>query len=362
MWRSQLFVVALFVLVSLLAIAQRGGNLSSGTAWGGAAWAPAEGSTEAIQSAAVGAESAEVSRQRQLFEFLDSWVQRQRHHRAVFGHYAETFVQLKLEIPEALRDVVDFRVLESSSERFLGSALLLTSSVGQHRRLRVTVDQDFRVRSTFKIPEPRSDYLKELALRHLRLLSQSGGNSVLEERSVFRGWFRYVRAASRKISSPGVASGSEDRVLTEKLFTATGVRAPVRGLKLELSGAAEATLRKEGAGLSMQESSRLGGFGFPGQGVGPQGLGSVPSWMGELAFAHQIFSSKFGRQPRSLEELAGSVRLELPSGFHGGGPEAFPAGNSGRGVAGRSGEDELPLEVEPVESDEDAVKTDSSGS
>ena len=54
-------------------------------------------------------------------------------------------------------------------------------------------------------------------------------------------------------------------------------------------------------------------------------------WVGEITFAQRLFQAKFGRQPKSLEELMGLVRIEgLVSSWQGRLPaavgEASPQG------------------------------------
>lgn len=294
MIRRYLFIP--FALLSIAALGWWGSSIQGGSSTalpgkiGGAAHSkPTESSLEA---------------RLELLELLDRMVSYEHYYRSVYGQFTKLLSRTGVWLPRLVADVYEVRVAEASSDRLLITAV---SEHGGRTADLVSIDQDFRLRASFPVPDPRSEYLRILAIRHLRMLQAAPSPETVEEQGVFRGYFRY---SVDRDSKGG------------RVVRAEGLRGPATGMKLEL-GRSLGPIADEELMISEADSVEEphGGLGFP-------GLTSVHAseshWIrdaakllpassrGELAsmstfeevfLAQKIFLGEMGRYARSWEEL-----------------------------------------------------------
>jgi hypothetical protein len=320
MLRRYSFLVLFMGLLSTLA--WWSGHVESSTA-------PAE---PAFLSSDDGAETAQ---RREAIEALDRIVAYEHYYRSVYGHFTRLISRLGYRLPAGLSELYDVRVTEASGERLVVTAF---SEVEGKPRDRVSVDQDFRVRASFPVPQPSSEYLRTLALKQLRELRVgSTGEQVVLEQSVFRGYFRY-----------DVKRDLQDR----KIGVAVGIKAPVLGMQVEFG--------RDQQDLAAEEVFPL---------TGQKPVVNVMSTLEEAYLAQKIFRGEVGRYAKSWTELSKITRFRFDDKEKYGSEADVPFGDTGsvhetevasvdeidqsnRDLSRQPSSESKPLEIEPIFSDE----------
>lgn len=182
-------------------------------------------------SEAADATSGARELHRDWVEWLDRLATLQFRYRALHGSFAGTLAQLSQSAQVSagnpkLRESVDVRIESNGSRAF---RILSRAANGDA----ASVDQRFELRANFSVPSPSAEYLQQIALRQLRLISGSGlarGG----EHSVFRGYFRYgLRVAEGAAFASGLKAPVVGMYLEQRLadrsaaLAKAGVRAPI---------------------------------------------------------------------------------------------------------------------------------------
>jgi hypothetical protein len=231
--------------------------------------------------------SAENSQRAELIETLDRLVAYEHYYHSVYGHYTKLVSRLGLPISKELSELYDIRVSEAFQERLVITAF---SEVAGRTQDLVSIDQEYAVHASFALPAPRSDYLKSLAFKQLRILRDSPTEPDLVEQGVFKGFFHF----EQKLDSEG-----------RKVALAVGVKAPVTGIQLELRAGEEKV-----AELEIPSATKS-----PATGEKP--VSNVMSTLEEAYLAQRIFHGELGRYAKNWSELSkiASFRFEDKAKF-----------------------------------------------
>lgn len=157
---------------------------------------------------------------RELLEAMDQIVEGENYYHSVFGRFTPNLSDLEFALPEAIQGRYEVGVSESSETKLLVAAYSLKSDRLASGSDQVSLDQFYRLNANFPIPQPRSEYLRARAERHLKNLAGMPRGQIVTEPGVFRGYFRF-----------DVNTDGEDR----RNAVALGVKAPVLGFRLTLS-------------------------------------------------------------------------------------------------------------------------------
>ncbi|MCM2322067.1 MAG: hypothetical protein NDJ90_02280 [Oligoflexia bacterium] len=274
------------------------GLLTSGLAWWSRSVEPSVGAGERVPAAAV-VKRPEVSnaslepQRRELLEVLDRIVAYEHYYHSVYGHFTKLLHRIGSSIPRSVGSIYEIRVIEATQERLLINAL---SEIDGKVSDIVSVDQDFKVHSSFPLPQPRAEFLRYRASRQLRQLWEAPSGQVFEEQGVFRGFFRFE-----------IRRDSLDR----KVAFAVGTRHPVLGLQLEYGPQQAEQDRIEGTELAADLITDLGEYSDRPQGTGQRSTGAVMSSSEEAILAQRIFRGEVGRYAKSWGELSKIVSFEF---------------------------------------------------
>ncbi len=180
-----------------------------------------------------------VENRRSLVESLDRIVTYEQYYHSVYGHFTKLLSRIGLALSPQWMDAYDIRVTDASAERLLVTAL---SEVHGKVIDLVSIDQDFQIHANFELPSPHVDYLKNQAMKHLRAMRAVSSEQIVPEKSVFKGFFQYALHQDSKYHN---------------VFVAIGIRAPVSGVRLEISDEsnAPAPILKQ-AGETLGENPR----------------------------------------------------------------------------------------------------------
>lgn len=223
------------------------------------------------------------SNRQELIENLDRIVAYQHYFHSVYGHFTKVLNKIGFHIPQGLTQLYEIRVVEASSDRLLISAF--SESEGKVTDL-VSIDQDFQIHANFKVPEPRLEYLKAQASRHLRLLSEAPKGQRVEEQGVFKGFFQFVRRTQDSSQSSWIA---------------IGIRNPVDGIEIKLDSSQtgqEPVLNATWDELEKVEPATDSAK------TGQMDSDHNPGLEEETFLAQQIFKGEIGRYAKSWEELS----------------------------------------------------------
>jgi hypothetical protein len=219
---------------------------------------------------------------RELIELLDRMVSYEHYYRSVYGRFTTDLGRIGVGVPRLFREQYQLRAVEVSHDR-----LVITASSESNGRLGdlVSIDQDFRLHASFPVPAPRLQYLKSQAFKHLRSLRDAPGGQLHEEQGVYRGYFSYE-----------IRHDMKDR----RVAVATGVRAPVVGVELEMG---------QGMEMADVEAELLSGESPAGGEVAEPDHESVAGDDGmttleEAYLAQRIFHGELGRYARNWSELS----------------------------------------------------------
>lgn len=153
-----------------------------------------------------------------MLEMLDHLVTREREYKEKNGRF--TFLLSRVLAPTLFKQQSDYeiRVIQADAEHLVIFAFSeQAGSLGDQ----VFIDEEYRIRSNFIPPEPSLEYIRSVALGHLKSLKRASYMADLIEPTQFKNYFRYTFTND--------ASG-------QKIVRAFGVRAPVLGLELQWSG------------------------------------------------------------------------------------------------------------------------------
>jgi hypothetical protein len=216
-----------------------------------------------------------VSHRRELVETLDKVIAYEHYYHSVYGHFTKLVNKTGYTIPQSIMNIYDIRVAEASQDRILVTAI---SEVDGKVLDVASIDQDFQVHSNFRLPSPRSTYLKAHAKKHMRMIQTASEGHVLEEEGVYKGYFKYsVRGDSKN----------------GKTAFAVGVKPPVVGVQLEFNDSD--SLEEELLALNGEES---------GTHLGQKGEGDVSSLDDQTYLAQKIFHGEMGRYAKTWTELS----------------------------------------------------------
>jgi hypothetical protein len=216
---------------------------------------------------------------REVLETLDRIVAYEQYYHSVYGYFTKIINRTGFSVPAHLSDLYDIRIAEASKDK-----LLVTATVDDEGKVKdvISIDQDYQVRANFTLPEPSVGYIKERALKHLRLLQTAPQGQGISEVGVFKGFFSYSHRFSSK---------------NEKTYQAVGIKAPVQDVHLELK-------EQDALGDSWNQetgilSELLGNQNLTGQ--SPH-TGQVESE--DMYLAQTIFRGEMGRYAKTWEELS----------------------------------------------------------
>ena len=153
-----------------------------------------------------------------MLEMLDHLVTREREYKEKNGRF--TFLLSRVLAPTLFKQQSDYeiRVIQADAEHLVIFAFSeQAGSLGDQ----VFIDEEYRIRSNFIPPEPSLEYIRSVALGHLKSLKRASHMGDLIEPTQFKNYFRYTFTND--------SSG-------QKIVRAFGVRAPVLGLELQWSG------------------------------------------------------------------------------------------------------------------------------
>ena len=168
-------------------------------------------------------DESDVDAHRDLLEALDGLVAYEHYYHSVYGHFTQFLQRVGYSIPETVADNYEIRVVEATPSRLLVSAF---SEVNGKTVDVASADQDYRVNANFPLPGPRPDYLRVLAVKHLRTVQDAPKDQPLEEQGVYRGYFKY----SFRDEGRG------------RVAYAIGIKSPVLGMQVQSSASASEVL------------------------------------------------------------------------------------------------------------------------
>lgn len=249
----------------------------------------------------------ELNRRLDLVEALDRVVTYEHYYHSVYGHFTKLLYRIGYSPPHHVSDYYDVRVAEASRDRLLVTAV--SEEDGRGLEI-ISVDQDYQVHANFALPAPRADYLKVKAMKHLRALASLPKFQAVTEQGVFKEYFQYVTQGDSK---------------GQKVVSALGIRAPVLGMRLELSdsdpGRFEASEHLSQFGqMSSLNSSNLGQEAYLAQKIYLGETGRyASSWLELSQMVHFQFEGRdqFGAEPMELvRNLAGEHHLAQKEKSH----------------------------------------------
>lgn len=265
-------------------------------------------------------ELSNESLRRELLEVLDRLVTYERYYRSIYGRFTKMVSRVGLTIPLRLTQAYQIQVIEATTDQLLISAF---TESGNEKLEQVSIDQNYEVRANFKIPMPRADYLRVQAIKHLRQLRDLNIGQKIEERGIFKGYFRFE-----------VRKDSENR----RVAFAVGVRPPVVGMQLE-QGPMQGNdhVQVMDPQLDSSDFAEMENLLAIGQGTGVDVMS--PDEVERLA--QQIFYGEMGRYARTLTELS---RI---ANFH------FAQNKKDQETDRHISSVRNPLEIEPITSEKD---------
>lgn len=161
--------------------------------------------------------SEDARRRTELVEFLERIVLYEHYYHTAYGHYSHLMSQIGINIPSALSEHYEIRIVEANTDKLLISAF---STGMNHYKDIISVDHNYQIHSNFNLPPPRAAYLKANAYRFLKSMKAKPSIQNFSENAIFKGYFKY----SEKSNSNG-----------ERIFIVEGKKPPVEGIYLELS-------------------------------------------------------------------------------------------------------------------------------
>ena len=271
----------------------------------------------------------QVVNRRDLIEALDRLVVYEHYYHSVYGRFAKLINRTGFNLPRHLTEIYDVRIVEAGDDHLLVSAF---SEVNGKTLDMVSIDQDYGIHANFELPPPRSEYLKEQAIKHLRQIRGSPGGQLSSEEGIYRDYFKY-----------SVETDSKD----EKVAVALGVQAPVQGVRLELDEKGLLpTDTPEAMMLSDLMKDAAEAFVTPQTGQQPEvNAGHLQE---EAYLAQKIFLGEMGRYAKSWSELSRIAHFrfegkDLNGPVDGAPPKAQPSSRVSQSPIARSLRRSLPI-------------------
>jgi hypothetical protein len=210
-----------------------------------------------------------------LLEALDRVITYEHYYHSVYGHFTQVLNRLGFRISRELGTEYELRITEATKDRLGVTAF---SEIDGRVADLVSIDQDYKLHSNFPIPVPRESYLRAKAVQQLRLISGSPAPYLLEEQTLFKGFFSFRR----------------DPQHPETAY-ALGTQEPVMGIHLDGAQLAPSIpLPSDEAERGMSDLASQT-FGLD-QKLGPQELE-------EVLLAQKIFRGERGRFAKNWKEL-----------------------------------------------------------
>jgi hypothetical protein len=221
------------------------------------------------------------NKRRELLEVLDRLVSYQHYYRSVYGHFTKILNRVGVVIPRGISENYEIQIVEATAERLVIEAI---SEENGKVTDQVSIDQNYQLKANFKLPPPRPEFLRTMALKHLRTLRESPQGQSMGEPGVYRGYFHYeVKRDSQEL----------------KVALASGIRPPVLGLQLEL-GPQDVAPHELDPVLSGGEESAEADQPVTGQKPTATLMGTLE----EAYLAQKIFRAEVGRYAKSWNELS----------------------------------------------------------
>lgn len=211
--------------------------------------------------------------QRELVEVLDRIVVYQHYYHSVYGRFTKLLNKIGFIIPIRLSELYDIRIEKASADQLL---IIAVSEGNGAKPDLISIDQDYQVHSNFTLPLPHPEFLKERAVKHLRLLRNVPKGQTVAEEGVFKGYFNYSIKTDSK---------------SEKVISALGIRSPVLGVRLELDS--EPDLPWNPGYPTFSDSLLVG-----------QHQSGIISHEGDATLAQKIFYGEMGRYAKTWSELS----------------------------------------------------------
>ena len=271
----------------------------------------------------------DASLRRDLLEVLDHLVAYELYYRSVYGRFTKILNRVGVTIPHSVAQAYEIHVMEASADHLLVTAF---SEVEGRIVDQLSMNQNYDVHANFKLPLPRSDYLRSHATKHLRLLRETTAASGVEEQGVYKDYFRYE-----------VRSDSQDR----RVAFAVGIRPPVVGMQLEYGPTQAADFANNEdpnlpLGLDLADLPEAGAVASLGQGAGSD----VMTTGEEAQLAQKIYRGEVGRYAKTLSELSKIANFQFSASTEIAKKKDKNDQEADRQISSFSGD----LEIEPIDS------------
>ncbi len=242
-----------------------------------------------VTMAQVGAsDPSRLGVRQDLMEDLDRIVSYEHYYHSLHGRFTLLLNRIGFPLSSSVIAEYDIRVSVATADFLLINAI--AEKDGKMLEL-VSIDQDFRVHSSFPLPEPRRQFLVAQAMKRLRVLRSTPQGEVAAEPGIYQGYFQY---------SLKTASDQDQHAY------AIGLKPPVQGEKIELH-----TANDEEMALALESI-------LAGDASGDSEGASLDRFREQEYLAQRIFLGETGRFPRDREELGRVTRFQLA-------PERDPA-------------------------------------
>jgi|GEM_PF-4439650 len=262
---------------------------------------------------------------RDLFEFLDRLVTYELYYRSLYGRFTKMVSRVGVSIPQKISKHYEIQVIEATSDRLLIRAF----SEADHGVVeQVSINENYEVEANFNLPSPRTEYLRVQAMKQLRQLRSALQWQDLEERGVFKGYFKYE-----------VRKDSENR----KVAFAIGLRPPVAGLQLEFGpNQGDDWVYAEDLALIFDNFFDPSIVSAPAQGT----QGDVMSSEERERLAQKIFYGEMGRYAKTLSELSKIANFHFDETKN---VSEHSSDKKNQETDRQISSQKKPLEVEPIE-------------
>lgn len=259
---------------------------------------------------------------RELMETLDRIVAYEHYYHSVNGHFTKLLNRIGVSVPSSVSEIYEVRVSEATSDRLIVTAF--SESKSQIVDL-VTVNQDFQVHANFPLPPPRPAYIKNQAIKYMRVAKNRPEGQILSEQGIYKEYFQFsMKSDSRR----------------GKSIFAVGIRPPVIGVQLELNDTNQNNENLE-FDLALAEDY------VEEVQTGQQSGGNVSHLQEETQLAQAIFLGEMGRYAKSWTELSkiANFRFDKNETFDALTIETEPAHEPNRKISSVSSHSELEIEA-----------------
>ena len=156
------------------------------------------------QSSASGA----IQLRQELVEVLDRLVVYEHYYKSIHGSFTKILSRLGLTISPEIRSRYEIRITDVIGDSFLITAFSEKEPQKPSRRIEIaSVNESFEFQSNFELPEPRVDYLKAQAKKHLRKMVEL--KKTVRESGIYTGYFKYEFKKDTDQNEIAVATGQK---------------------------------------------------------------------------------------------------------------------------------------------------------